>query len=196
MADTKNQRVGATFEELKSAFQMNDESIEKRIGILDKVVLPTPDEAPLTIRLLWSKDGAGKPTAITKVINDKFKNKEGFFMTAELYERPGPKQLSMSNSLAGSMAAAAKEINISFDDLIGKIGDVSASYFKAAPKAKRSKTCTKCAGKGCPHCTITGSGEGAGMPTGMEPPTVYKFTLRDDLNNVVGKAGSASSQFD
>lgn len=194
MADNKSKRVGASFDELKAAFDMSDESIEKRIGILDKLVLPTPEEPAITVRLLWSKDGAGKPTAITKVVNDKFRNKEGFFMSAELYDRPGPKQLSMSNSLAGSMAAAAKERNISFDDLIGKIGDISSSYFMAAPKAKRSKPCTKCSGKGCQHCAITGSGEGAGIQTGMEPPTVYKFSLRDDLMNSVPKA-SASSQF-
>ena len=196
MANNKSQRAGATFEGLKNAFKMDDESIEKRIGILDKIVLPTPEESPITVRILWSKDGSGKPSVLTKVINDKFKNKEGYFMTAEMYEHPGAKQLSMSNSLAGSMAASCKERNISFDDIVGKIGDISASYFKAAPKAKRSKVCTKCGGSGCNHCIISGSGEGAGIATGMEPPTVYKFTFRDDLMNAAPKAGSASSQFD
>ncbi|MDD3474415.1 MAG: hypothetical protein PHP08_00745 [Candidatus Dojkabacteria bacterium] len=203
MADNKSQKSGASISDAMNAFGMDDENIEKRAGILDKIILPTPEEPPVTVRLLWTKLDDGTPVAMSKVVNDMFKNKEGFFMTGEYYDRPGIRQLSLSNSLLGSIGAAAgikkgiteQERETRFNDMIGKVGDISASYYKAAPKTKRSRICTKCNGTGCSHCTISGSGEGAGIATGMEPPVVYKFTLRDDLMNAVSNTKSASSQF-
>lgn len=195
-----NKGTGADLKEVMDAFNMTDESVEKRIGIKDKIILPTPEEKPITIRLLWSKDTEGKPVSILKVPNEKFDKGVAYFMAAEYYENPGERQLSLGVSLTGSMAAVVKERKFgSFDDLIGKIGDIRASYYFAAPKSLRmdrrrntGRLCSKCGGKGCTFCTVTGSGEDAGMVTGLQPPTVFSFVLRDDLMNVVGSGTKTS----
>lgn len=191
-----NKVKGASFDELKEAFDTTDEKIEKRIGIKEKIVMPVPGGDPVTIRLLWSMDDGNKPVAVKKIENPKFTDGVGFFMTAELYSKPGAqKQVNLSKSLFGSIAAASKEKGIAFEEMIGKVGDISASYFTGAPKINRKLQCVQCHGKGCSHCTVSGTGTDAGITTGMEPPTVYNFTLRDDLMKAGSKGKEISSQF-
>lgn len=199
MSETeKPKTTGASFDELLKAFETTEDKIDKRIGIKDKIVLPTPEEAPITVRLLWSQDDSNNPIAVMKKENPKFRGGTAFFMSAEYFDRPGERQLSLSKSLFGSIAAAAREKKLTLDDLPGKVGDISAQYYTSAPIAlrkdpvtKRGKVCVKCKGTGCPFCTVTGQGQDAGIATGLQPPTVFNFRFRDDLMNVTG-AGSGT----
>lgn len=187
--------TGASFSELMTAFETTEEKIEKRIGIKAKIPMPTPEGRPTTIRLLWSKDDELKPIAVMKKSNPGFRGGVAYFMTCELVDIPGEKQLSLSKSLFGSIAAAAKERKLAFEDMIGKVGDISATYFTAAPRIARQGTCLHCKGAGCKACTVTGKGVDSGVVTGLQTPTVYNFQLRDDLNKPIS-AESAATQFD
>ena len=191
---TENKTSGASAEELMKAFGTDEERVAKRIGILDKVQMPVPNGKPTTIRFLWSKDGNGQPVAILKkTITVKGEKKDIYTSTVELYDVPGAKQLTYSASLSGSVLASLKERNLSVDDLPGKVGDITAQWYTAAPKSHRKGVCPECNGKGCKACTVTGSGQDAGVATGMATPTVYNFRLRDDLMQAV--KGGAESQF-
>ncbi len=192
MSETRPKTVGASAEELMRAFEATDESIERRIGIMDKLVMPSPGGKAVTVRLLWSKDDSGQPIAVMRKENPKFRDNVAYFMTVELADVPGEKQLSMSKSLMGSIFAAARDKGITLEEMIGKVGNITAQYFTAAPKSKRRGQCPECGGKGCKACTVTGSGQDAGVITGMRTPVVYNFRIRDDLNNVVS---SKASQF-
>lgn len=190
---TQTSTIGANADELMKAFETSEEKIEKRIGIKDKLVMPVPNGKPVTIRLLWSKDGEGKPVAVVKKTNPKFRGGEAYFITAELHDSPGEKQISLSKSLFGSVMAAAKERGLTLEDMIGKVGDITAQYYSAAPRSQRRGQCPECHGKGCKACTVTGSGTDAGIATGLQTPTVYNFRLRDDLMQSV--KSNAASQF-
>lgn len=192
----KTKSVGVNASDLMKAFKTTDESIEARIGIKDKLQMPVPNGKPATVRLLWSKDDNQQPVFVVKKINPKFTNGEAFFMNAELYDTPGEKQISLSASLTGSMMAAAKEAGIQFEDLVNKVGNITAQYFTAAPRSKRRGQCSECHGRGCKTCTVTGSGVDAGVTTGLQTPTVYNFRLRPDLMTKDGASGSdAASKF-
>lgn len=207
----KAKTVRESFDDLMTAFETTDEKIDKRSGIKAKIILPTPEDKPVTVRLLWSKDDGGNPIAVETKLNDGFRGGKARFMTAEYYDTPGERQLGLNKSLFGSIAAAAgikpgmtpEQREKVFSDIIGKVGDISASYYTSAPKknridptTNRGKPCMKCNGAGCPFCTVTGKGTDAGMVTGLQPPTVYTFQLRNDLMNVVPSTGSASAQFE
>lgn len=202
--EEKPKTVGASFDELKEAFETTDEKISKRIGIKDKIVLPTPEEPSVTVRLLWSKDDNSNAIAVMRKENPKFRGGVAYFMSAEYFNQPGERQLSLSKSLFGSMAAAAKEKNLAFEDLMLKVGDITAQYFTSAPIALRKdpstglgRKCIKCHGAGCAFCTVSGSGQDAGVATGLQPPVVYNFRIRDDLMSVAGtpEQESAAAKF-
>jgi hypothetical protein len=194
MAD-KPKTTGASFQELMSAFSTTEEKIEKRMGIKDKVTMPVPNSDNLTIRLLWSKDDNGNPISVMKKENPAFRDGVAYFMTCELVDKAGEKQLSLSKSLFGSMAAACKEKNLAFpDEIIGKAGDISAAWFTAAPRESRKGKCLTCGGVGCKACTVTGTGKDAGVATGLQTPVVYNFHFRDDLMTV-GVTADAASKF-
>lgn len=189
----KAKTVGASADELMKAFETSEEKIAKRMGIKDKLTMPVPNGKPVTVRLLWSKDDGGQPISVMKKENPKFRDGTAYFMTVELYDTPGEKQVSLSKSLFGSLMAAAKERDLTLDEIIGKIGDITAQYYTGAPKSQRRGVCPECHGKGCKACTVTGSGQDAGIATGLATPVVYNFRLRDDLMQPV--KGGAASQF-
>lgn len=182
----KGKTTGASKSELMSAFETTEEQIEKRMGIRDKLTMPTPNGNPVNIRLLWSKDDGGQPVAVMRKENPKFRGGVAYFMTAELLDHPGEKQISLSKSLHGSMAAAAKERNLQFpEDIIGKVGSITAQWYTAAPRGQRKGVCSECHGKGCKACTVTGTGSDAGVATGLQTPTVYNFRLDEKLTSSV-----------
>jgi hypothetical protein len=188
-----NKTTGASFSDLLTAFETDESKIEKRMGIKDKVTMPVPNGDNVSVRLLWSKDDAGQPIAVMRKENVAFRNGVAFFMTCELVDKVGEKQISLSKSLFGSMAAAAKERNLAFEDLVLKAGDISAAWFTAAPRESRRGKCLTCGGVGCKACTVTGTGKDAGITTGLQTPVVYNFHLRDDLMSAVNKADTASA---
>jgi hypothetical protein len=187
--------TGASYAELLTAFETDETKIEKRMGIKDKIPMPVPGGDAVTVRLLWSKDDAGTPIAVMTKYNEQFRGGKAFFMTAELVDHPGEKQLGLSKSLFGSIAASAKERNIAFEEVIGKIGDITASWFTGAPRSSRKGQCLTCKGAGCKACTVTGTGVDSGVATGLQTPAVYNFHFRDDLMSSVGNVNKVASQF-
>lgn len=196
---TQNQSTGISLEELIQRTGLTNEGIEKRKGIKQQITMPLPDGKPVTIRFLWSKDDiTGKPVVFIEKSIEKFKGGTGRFAAAELYDNPGERQLNLTaKSLVGAIAAALREKGLGENDLPGKVGDISASWFNGAPLSDRGIVCPRCAGKGCLFCTVKGSKKiDDNGKTNGKLSVVYNFVFRDDLMTVVGKGGSAASQFD
>lgn len=173
---------GSDVEDLDSLFEMDEAKKKKIAGIKNRVKMPNPDIKgdSITVRVLFYNVN-GQAEAYKKVSGDEFKT-PAIFLNVEEISAPGiQKDMQTPKTLYQSITRELTNRSMKFTDLPGKVMSVTADYWYSAPSKKRSKTCPKCAGKGCDFCTVTGSGIDAGMATGKRPPTRYDAVFRDDL---------------
>lgn len=187
---------GSNVEELDELFDMDEEKKKKMAGIKNRLKMPNPDVPgdTRTIRALYYQNN-GQTSAYKKVSGDKFKT-PAIFLNVEEVNAPGiQKDMQCPKTLYQSITRELTNRGLKFKDLPGKVMTVTADYWTSAPKSKRSIVCPKCQGKGCDFCTVTGSGEDAGVMTGKRPPVRYDAIFRDDLMSTTATATKKAGQF-
>lgn len=174
---------GSDADELNKLFDMTEDKRAKIAGIKKRVKMPDPEKKGDTrnVRVLYYKGADGKADYYKRVSGDKFKT-PAIFLNVEELDAPGIEEdLQVPKTLYQCIDRELSNRGLTIVDLPGKILSVTADYWTSAPRAKRSKQCPKCRGKGCDFCTVTGTGTDAGVVTGMCPPTRYDAVIREDL---------------
>jgi hypothetical protein len=174
---------GSDAEELNTLFGMTEDKRAKIAGIKNRVKMPDPtkkgDTVTVVVRYYKTKDG--KVNYYKKVTGAKFKT-PAIFLNVEEVEAPGiEKDLQMPKTLFQSVDRELSNRGLTITDLPGKVMTITADYWTSAPRSKRSNPCPKCKGKGCDFCVVSGSGQDAGVATGLCPPTRYDAVFRDDI---------------
>jgi hypothetical protein len=183
--------------ELESIFGMDDEKREKVAGIRHRIRMPDPakENDSVTVRVLYYQKPDGTVQLYKTVKGEKFRS-TAVFLNVEDVNMPGvQKDLSLSKTLYQSIDRELYNRGLKWEDLPGKVLTITADYWTSAPRNKRSATCMKCNGSGCDFCTVTGTGEDAGIKTGLNPPTRYDAVIRDDLSNVTKTKTEAVMEF-
>lgn len=174
---------GSDVDELNTMFGMTEEKRQKIAGIKNRAKMPDPAKKGdiLTVKALYYKDKNGKADYYKKVTGEKFKT-PAIFINVEELDAPGiEKDLQVPKTLYQSIDRELSNRGFTFVDLPGKVMTITADYWTSAPRAKRSNQCPKCKGKGCDFCVVTGTGQDAGVATGLCPPTRYDAVFRDDI---------------
>ncbi len=192
MTEERNTVYGSDVKELDQMFGMNTEKLKKISTIKGKLKMPSPDIKgdKVDVRILYYRNN-DNTTSIFKTIEGAGFRSRAVFLNVEEINAPGiEKDMPLSTSLYQSICRELYNRGLTnpdgsanLDELPGKVLTITADYWFAAPTSKRSidKKCVKCNGKGCEFCTVAGTGEDAGRQTGLQPPTVYTATIRDDL---------------
>ncbi len=174
---------GSDADELDKLFDMTDEKRAKIAGIKKRVKMPDPEKKgdSRTVRVLYYKGNDGRTDYYKKVSGEKFKS-PAIFLNVEELDAPGIEEdLQVPKTLYQSITRELSNRGLTIVDIPGKILSVTADYWTSAPRAKRSRQCFKCKGRGCEFCMVTGTGIDSGVSTGMCPPTRYDAVIREDL---------------
>jgi hypothetical protein len=184
---------GSDIDELNSLFGMTEDKRAKIAGIKNRAKMPDPSKKGdvLTVVVRYYTDKSGKVDYYKKVTGEKFKT-PAIFLNVEELDAPGlEKDMQVPKTLYQSIDRELSNRGLTIVDLPGKTMSITADYWTSAPRAKRSKQCPKCKGKGCDFCVVSGTGQDAGVATGMCPPTRYDAIIRDDLMSGKGTTGKA-----
>jgi hypothetical protein len=182
---------GSDADELNNLFGMTEDKRKKIAGIKTRAKMPDPAKKgdTLTVIVRYYKDKNGQVNYYKKVTGEKFKT-PAIFLNVEELEAPGiEKDLQVPKTLYQSIDRELSNRGLTIVDLPGKAMSITADYWTSAPRNKRSMKCPKCNGAGCDFCVVSGTGQDAGVATGMCPPTRYDAVIRDDLMGGKGVAG-------